>query len=133
MSDPDEIVGHKTFRDGQRGFRHEPLTRAEGDAIIAASDAAIAKRAALYPTAEDAARGMWDAWQRLKELGWQETVYAPPDGKTKRIIEPGSSGIHEGYCQARPNREGEKWWWIPGEGDLWPSKPILYFDGGEEA
>lgn len=38
ISGGDEIVGHKTFSDGHGGFRHEPLTRAEGDAIIAAAD-----------------------------------------------------------------------------------------------
>ena len=35
---PDDIVGHKTF--GQPGdFRHEPLTRAEADALFAHADA----------------------------------------------------------------------------------------------
>lgn len=129
--DPDEIVGHKTFRDGT-GFRHEPLTRAEGDAIIAACDAAQAKRAETYPTAEDAVSGLWDAWQRLRELGWNDARYAPPDGLTKRVIECGSSGIHDAHCDPHPLREGEKWWWSESEGDTWPMKPILYLPTDEE-
>lgn len=123
--DPDEIIGHKTFREGQ-GFRHEPLTRAEGDAIIAACDAAKAERAARYPTAEDAVRGLWDAYHRLEELGWKDTRYAPADRKLKRVIELGSSGIHKAFCEPRTDRPDERWWWIPAEGDMWPSRPVLY-------
>lgn len=127
--DPDEIVGHKTFGDGRGGFRHEPLTRAEGDRIMAAVDAAIADRAARLPTAEDAVRAMFDAWQRLTELGWKDSRYAPPDGDLKRTVSVGSSGIHEAYCEPRPDGRAaseKKWWWHPSEGDLWPHSPILY-------
>lgn len=41
----DPIVGHKTFRDGD-SFRHEPLRQSEASAILAAAEAAEAKRAA---------------------------------------------------------------------------------------
>ena len=64
----DEIVGHKTFSDGHGGFRHEPLTRAEADALRAAADAAEAKRATDMPTEQDAVNALWSAQQRLREL-----------------------------------------------------------------
>jgi hypothetical protein len=129
----DEIVGHKTFYDDNGRIRHEPLTHAEGLAIMAACDAARARRAELYPTADDAVRGMWDAWQRLTELGWKDARYAPADGETKRVIEPGSSGIHDAQCESRPApREHEKWWWSHSHGDVWPIKPILYLPSDAE-
>lgn len=122
MEAEDPIVGHKTFSDGVGGHRHEPLRRSEADAIIAAADAAQAKRAADMPTEEDAARALWDAWYRLKELGWRETCYGPTN-ETVRLIEPGSSGIHKGY---RSEPWPEKTWWIEDDSDLWPSTPCLF-------
>lgn len=123
MSDPSEIVGHKTFSDGAGGFRHEPLTRAEGDAIWAAVEARREARAKAMPTEEDAVRAMFEAYYRLKELGWEETMYrSNADLGSQRLIEPGSAGIHVGHY------DGE-WptgtWWIESEGDLWPSHPCL--------
>lgn len=53
MSNPDDIVGHKTFDTGEHdanGFplmRHEPLTRTEADALWEAAKASEADRAAL--------------------------------------------------------------------------------------
>lgn len=122
---PDDIVGHKTFRDGD-GLRHEPLTRAEADVIRESIDKATAARAEKYPTAEDAVRGLWDAWYRLKELGWQDATYAPPDGREKRTVSIGTTGIHDAACTPRTDREGEKWWWHHDDTDTWPHKPILY-------
>ena len=64
---PDDIVGHKTFSTGEicpeTGFpavRHEPLTRAEADALWEAADAAKAKRAADMPDEKAALRTMMD-------------------------------------------------------------------------
>jgi hypothetical protein len=130
--DGDAIVGHKTLRGDDGTLRHEPMTRTEADAMLAAADAAQAKRAELWPTSEDAVRGMCEAFHRLKELGWSETVYAPPDGRLKRVIECGSSGIHQGYCERRHDRPNDKWWWLPSPGDLWPSRPVLYLPDDQE-
>ena len=120
-NESDPIVGHKTFRDGE-SFRHEPLRRSEADAIMASVEAAKAKRAADMPTEQDAARVMWEAWYRLKELGWRETCYGPTD-EMVQVIEPGSSGIHKGI---RWEPWPEKTWWIDGDSPstacLW--KPI---------
>jgi hypothetical protein len=123
MGKEDKIVGHKTFSDGQGGFRHEPVTRAEADAMWAEVEANKAKRAATMPTEKDARNAMFDAWFRLKELGWQEAIYCAKDGSEFYVIEPGSSGVH--VC----HYEG-KWpkgtWWIHSEGDMWPSRPCLW-------
>jgi hypothetical protein len=116
-------VGHKTFRNDRGELYHEPLTRREADELIAAADAAKAKRAADMPTEKDAIEAMWSAFQRLRELGWHEAIYCPKDGSRFDAIEPGSTGIF------RTHYSGE-WpkgsWWAEDAGDLWPAHPILY-------
>jgi hypothetical protein len=92
------------------------------EALIAAADAAKAKRAADMPTEEDAVRAMWEAHQRLLELGWRETCYGPTKTSV-RLVEPGSSGIHIG---SRWEPWPEKTWFLEDEGDLWPSTPCLF-------
>jgi hypothetical protein len=124
-----EVVGHKTFIDPDGQYRHEPLHRNEAEAMLAAADAAKAKRAADMPTEEDATRALWSAYQRLKELGWRETCYGPTN-KTVRVIEPGSSGIHQG---SRHEPWPEKTWWLEDHGDLWPSNPCLFKPLGDDA
>lgn len=120
--DPKTIVGHKTISNGDGTHRHEPLTRAEAATIMAAADAAKAKRAADMPTEEDAASAMWSAYQRLRELGWRETCYGPTN-ECVQLIESGSSGIHIG---SRHEPWPSKTWWIECDGDLWPSNPCLF-------
>jgi hypothetical protein len=101
---PDDVVGHKTFDTGERDengmpkFRHEPLTRAEGEALWASAEAAKAKRAAMMPDEQAAIHALWDAHQRLKELGWRDGKYSPRDGTRFKTIEVGSTGIFDGDC-----------------------------------
>lgn len=126
---PNDIVGHKTFSTGERdehGFvkhRHEPLTRAEADALWAAVEADKKKRHELMPDEKSAIEMMFSAWQRLKELGWNDAIYCPKDGSEFDAIEAGSTGIHN--C----NYIGE---WPTGHfllfdgHDVWPSRPILF-------
>jgi hypothetical protein len=122
MSDTNPIVGHKTFSNEDGTFRHEPLRQDEASLIMASADAAKAKRAADMPTEQDAARALFQAWYRLKELGWRETCYGPTN-ETVQLIEPGSSGIHQGQ---RNEPWPSKTWWIFDHGDSWPSNPCLY-------
>lgn len=79
-------------------------------------------RAEKMPDERAAILQMFDAYLRLKELGWKEAVYCPKDGSHFHAIEAGSTGIHD--C----SYEG-KWpdgaWWIY-DGDMWPSHPILF-------
>ena len=88
---PTDIVGHKTFRDGE-SFRHEPLMRAEAEALVAAMDAHERKMAEMVPDEDAAIRMMFNAYQRLKALGWKDAVYAPKDGTEFLAIERSSTG-----------------------------------------
>lgn len=126
---PDDIVGHKTFDTGEicpeTGFpkvRHEPLTRAEASAIWEAAERRQKERAEKWPDEQSAIDGMFDAYQRLKELGWREAIYCPKDGSHFKVIEPGSTGIHDGaYWGEWPNGH-----WNVFDGDIWPSHPVLF-------
>lgn len=130
MPDPNEIVGHKTFDTGETCpetgmpmFRHEPLTRAEADAMWQAAEAEKADRVARMPDEKDAIKTLFDAWLRLKEIGWNDASYCPKDGSAFQVIEAGSTGIF------RCRYEGE-WpkgsWWVEDANDIYPSRPILY-------
>ena len=124
--DKDPVVGHKTFKDGPLGFRHEPLYQSEAEAIMAAVGAATKRRAELMPDEQDAIRMMFEARQRLIELGWNDATYCPKDGSEFDAIESGSTGIHRcHYSGEWPNGH----WWIVGDDDLYPSRPVLYRAG----
>ena len=99
---PDDIVGHKTFATGEicseTGFpvlRHEPLTRAEGDALWACAERNRKGREERMPDDKAAINALFDAWQRLKELGWNDPQYCPKDGTRFKVIELGSTGIFD--------------------------------------
>ena len=77
-------------------------------------------RAANMPTEQRAIRTLFDAWYRLKELGWREACYVPRDGSLCEFIECGSTGIHQG-CADEKGRI-----WLHADGDLWPSHPVLF-------
>lgn len=93
--------GHKTFDTGKRdqhGFpvlRHEPLTKADAEALWEAAKAAEKDRAERMPDEKAAINAMFQAWVRLKELGWREAMYCPKDGHHFRVIENGSTGIFD--------------------------------------
>jgi hypothetical protein len=129
---PGDVIGHKTFDTGERCpetgmplLRHEPLTRAEGEALWEAAKAAEAKRAADMPDEQSAIRAMFSAWQRLKELGWREGKYAPRDGTMFKTIELGSMGIFDCDCHGEwPNCT----WTTYDSHDAYPSsKPPAMF------
>ena len=104
----------------------EAITQERFDALLAAIEARDQKRRELMPTEQEALTLMFEAFHRLKELGWHEAMYAPKDGRPLELIEAGSTGIHSGYCEERPQSPFKtKWFWIE-DGDVWPSKPILY-------
>lgn len=123
MTDQNEIVGHKTFHDGRGGYRHEPLTRAEADKIWNRCEEQRKKRAADMPTERDALRVLSNAYQRLEELGWKSAIYCPKDGSMFKVIDAGSSGIHDCFYEGEWPKGS---WYVPADGDLWPSRPILF-------
>ena len=116
---PDDVVGHKTLADGS----HQPLLRAEAQALLKACDDDRAKREAIMPDEKAALRMFVDAYVRLMDFGFREAIYCPKDGSHFQAIEAGSTGIHD--CRY----DGE-WptgsWWIYGDGDIWPSRPVLH-------
>ena len=126
---PDDIVGHKTFDAGEicleTGFpkmRHEPLTRAEANAIWEAAECRRKERAERMPDEQSAVNALFEAYQRLRELGWTDPVYCPKDGSHFKVIEPGSTGIHDGASWGGwPNGP-----WNVFDGDIWPSRPVLF-------
>jgi hypothetical protein len=99
------------------------LTAEQFEALWQSAEIKKAKRAADMPTEQDAINLMWSAYQRLKELGWNDPIYCPKDGSLFDVIEAGSTGIFKAHY------EGE-WpdgsWWAQDADDVWPSRPTLY-------
>lgn len=105
------------------GRLHLIITAEEQAAINAEFDAEKADRAARFPDEKSAINGMFDAFDRLRELGWREAIYCPKDGTEFQAIEAGSTGIHRCHYQGEwPTGS----WWVAADGDLWPSHPILF-------
>ena len=119
MSD-EKIVGHKTMADGS----HQPLYESEANALMESVRADEARRETAMPTEQDAIRHMFDGWLQLKEkFGWRDAVHCPKDGTVFEVIEAGSTGIHDCIYQG----EWPKGSWLAlADGDLWPSRPVLF-------
>ena len=91
--------------------------------LLDAALAAERRRAEEMPTEKDALTVMFEAYQRLKELGWREAVYCPKDGSSFWSVEPGSTDIHSTvYLGEWPDGN----WWVEDGGDLWPARPALF-------
>ena len=118
-----EVVGHKTLSDGHGGFRHEPLTRAEADALIAHCESEDERRKALMPDERSAIRMMMDAHTRLTDMGWKDAIYCPKDGTVFEVIEPGSTGIFKCLYEGQWPKGS---WWILEDSDMSPSRPVLF-------
>lgn len=121
--DAERVVGHKTFHTPERGFWHEPLFESEANAILAECEADDAQRAKIMPGEKEAIRLMFEAGQRLKELGWNDACYCPKDRTEFLALEFGSTGQHRCFY------EGE-WpdgtYWLFGDGDMCASHPVLF-------
>lgn len=94
--------------------------------LFARIEAKDAWRREVMPGEHEALVLMFEAFERLKELGWRDSHYAPRDSRPLELIEIGSTGVHRGHCRERPASDfPTTWFWIE-DGDLWPSKPILF-------
>jgi hypothetical protein len=102
--------------------RHVTRTRSEVAAMLAELDAEKQARAERMPTEQDAIDAMWQAYQRLRELGWREAMYMPASNAWFSTVEPGSTGIHE------TRRDDSRSYWTSDGGDLWPASPCLFRD-----
>lgn len=123
QADPVAEIAQKLEAQHPLGFRHEPLRSSEAEALMASVRAADARRSELMPDEQSAIRMMLQAYLRLKELGWNDAVYCPKDGSEFDVIEAGSTGIHRCIYEGEwPNGR----WWILDEGDISPSRPVLY-------
>jgi hypothetical protein len=119
MSDEPKFHGHMTMADGT----HVPLTEQQCKQMWEDSERHIAERAKKLPDVKTALAAMFEAYDRLRELGWQDACYCPKDGSSFEVIEPGSTGIFRGhYAGTWPSGT----WWVEAENDLYPSRPILF-------
>lgn len=80
---------------------------------------------AQMPNEESAIKLMFDAYDRLRQFGWREAMYAPKDGTHFQIIENGSTGIFDcAYSGEWPNGQ----WMLYDQYDCYPSSisPALF-------
>lgn len=116
-----KYVGWATMTDRT----HRSITSAEAEELWKASEDRRAARALAMPGEQSAINAMFDAFDRLRELGWREGIYAPKDGSKFQIIEGGSTGIFEcHYSGTWPNG----YWMTFDDRDCYPSSsaPLLY-------
>jgi hypothetical protein len=98
------------------------VSEKEFDALIAECDKRKAERAEKMPDENAALMQMFEAYQRLQEMGWSDAIYCPKDGSVFSAISAGSTGIHKcNYTGEWPKGS----WWIY-DGDMWPAHPILW-------
>jgi hypothetical protein len=84
-----------------------------------------AQRAAEMPAVKDCLNVMLQAKQRLRELGWNDGIYAPKDGTLFEVIEFGSTGVFN----CRYDGEWPDGHWMTSDGrDLYPSSsaPLMF-------
>jgi hypothetical protein len=93
------------------------------DQIMKDIEARKTIRASQMPDDASALRAMFEPHQRLKEMGWNDTIYCPKDGTVFEVIEAGSTGIHKCLYMGDWPKGG---WWVMDSGDLYPSRPILF-------
>jgi hypothetical protein len=80
-------------------------------------------RAEAMPTEKDALFQMFEAYKRLKELGWYDIMYCPKDGQMFDAISAGSTGTAPTKYEEGKHRGR---FWAYEANDVWPSSPILF-------
>lgn len=113
--------GHMTMEDGS----HVPLTAQQANELWELCEHEQRERIKRMPDEDAAIKAMFDAWVRLKELGWGEAMYCPKDGSRFKVIENGSIGIFD--CVYEGKWPDGHWTTFDG-GDCYPSStaPALY-------
>ncbi len=83
-----------------RGCACSGIIEVSGDemaSLLAAIAAEEAARAGKMPDDKAAIAQMFEAYRRLRELGWQPINASPQDGSSFQAIEIGSTGIFDAY------------------------------------
>lgn len=95
------------------------------DWLLVRNEEKRAARAALMPDQEAAVSALNEAFERLKDLGWREGVYAPKNGTVFETLEAGSTGVH--HCHYS-GKWPDGYWMTACDRDLYPSSsaPLLY-------
>lgn len=115
---PENLSGTATMADGTI----KKLTHDECKKIYEQVNSEKNNRAIKMPTEQDAIDAMFNAYQRLIELGWTEAPYCPKDGSPFKAIEAGSTGIFDCvYSGEWPTGH----YLISDHDDLYCSHPIL--------
>lgn len=99
------------------------MTAEEAKELWEKSEADQARRLENMPTELDALLALFEAYQRLMELGWSDASGCPKDGTVFEVIEAGSTGIFDCHYSGEWPKGS---WWIHEAGDLWSSRPILF-------
>jgi hypothetical protein len=111
--------GSIRLADGSRRI----ISEDEAKRLFEQAEASQKARAEKLPDEQAAINAMFEAFDRLRELGWQCAEYCPKDGTRFRVIEAGSTGVFD--CTYQGDwPEGS--YWIYDGGDIWPSRPILF-------
>ena len=111
------IVGAGTTSDGRR----VGITAREAQKLLGAAARMREARAIRMPDEKAAIDAMWDAYQRLKELGWKEPPYLRQHPLGLVGIEPGSTGLHPFEYQGEwPDGK----WFLAADGGCY-STPLL--------
>ena len=98
------------------------ISKEEMDELMANIEKEKVARAEKMPDEKAAIAQMFEAYERLKELGWKDIIYCPKDGGMFSSLEVGSTGIHEtNYTGEWPNGS----WWSY-DGDQWPAHPAMW-------
>ena len=92
------------------------------DELLAKIEEEKAARAEKMPDEKAAIAQMFEAYERLGELGWKDIIYCPKDESMFSTIEANSTGIHKtNYVGEWPNGS----WWSY-DGDQWPAHPTMW-------
>lgn len=121
MSADSDYHGSMRMADGSR----VALSADEAKALWDSIEKRGAERAAKLPDEKTAIGAMFEAYDRLRELGWRDATYCPKDGSHFQVIENGSTGIFDcSYHGEWP----DGYWMTYDEHDCYPSSqgPALF-------
>lgn len=89
-------------------------------ALWRAADMSTAARRREMPSEHAALVVMFEAWQRLRELGWRDGMCCPKDGSLFEVCGLGSTGIHKcTYSGEWPDGHAM----VQDGGDIYPQNP----------